>query len=129
VHDERETQKHPWQIGSLEYEQAQEAEQCVGVLPTPYVYERATERGTKECHGEHWRYAEKKRRSKGKQPREVSWRPSGGLFEEARVSLEEEDVVEEVETERTKVKEGRYQSPILTNCELRYGRATIGRLT
>jgi hypothetical protein len=108
MHDERKTQKYPWQIWSLEYEQAQEAEQCVGVLPAPYVYERATQRGSKECHGKHGRYAEEERGGKGKQPREVSWRPSGGLFEEARVSLEEEDVIKEVETERAKVKEGRY---------------------
>ena len=44
-------------------------------------------------------------------------RAPGALFEEARVSLEEEDVVEEVERERTEVEEGRYEAPILSLCQ------------
>jgi hypothetical protein len=38
----------------------------------------------------------------------VGGRAPGALFEEARVSLEEEDVVEEVEREGTEVEECRY---------------------
>jgi len=97
VHDEREAQKHPRQVGCLEDQQAEEAEQRVWVLPTPDIYEGATEGGAEEGHGEHGGYAEKKGRSKGKQPREVGWRASGRLLEKARVALEEEDVVEQVE--------------------------------
>jgi hypothetical protein len=83
MHDEREAQKYPWQIWSLEHKQPQEAEHCVGILPTPYVYEGAAERGPKECHGKQRRDAEEKRGSKGKQPRKVCGRATKGLFEKA----------------------------------------------
>jgi predicted anti-sigma-YlaC factor YlaD len=43
----------------------------------------------------------------------VTRRAPRRLFEQARIPLEEEDVVEEVEAERAKVKEGRYQPPVL----------------
>lgn len=36
----------------------------------------------------------------------MRWGSAGGLFKEAGVSLEEEDVKEEIKGERTKVQEG-----------------------
>jgi hypothetical protein len=77
MHDEGEAQKYPWQIWSLEHKQPQEAEQRVGVLPTPYIYERAAKRRPKECHGKQGRYAKEERGSKGKQPRKVCGRAAG----------------------------------------------------
>ena len=44
-------------------------------------------------------------------------RAPGALFEEARVSLEEEDVVEEVEREGPEVEERRNETPILSPCQ------------
>jgi hypothetical protein len=129
MHDEGEAQKYPWKIWSLEHKQAQEAEQCVWVLPTPYVYERTAKRGPKECHGKHRRYAEEQRGSKGKQPRKVCGRAAGGLFEKSRISLEEEDVVEEVEAERTKVKECGYKPPILSHRKLRLSNVVVKKPT
>jgi hypothetical protein len=41
-------------------------------------------------------------------------RSPGALFEEARVSLEEEDVVEEVEAEGAEVEEGGEEAPVLS---------------
>ena len=43
-------------------------------------------------------------------------RAPGALFEEARVSLEEENVVEEVEREGPEVEECSYEAPILSPC-------------
>jgi hypothetical protein len=47
----------------------------------------------------------------------VGRRAPGALFKQARVSLEEEDVVEEVEREGAEVEEGRYEAPILSPCQ------------
>lgn len=46
-------------------------------------------------------------------------RASGALFQEARVPLEEEDVVEEVERERPEVEERGYEAPVLPCCQYR----------
>lgn len=43
-------------------------------------------------------------------------RASRRLFEEARVALEEEDVVEKVEAKRAEVEEGSEESPVLLVC-------------
>ena len=118
VHYKREAQQNPGKIWSLEDKQSQEAEQCVWVLPTPYVDEGATKSRPEESHGEHGSYAEKERGSECEQPREVGGGASGRFFEKARVALEEEDVIEEVETERSEVEESCDQSPVLLQHEL-----------
>jgi hypothetical protein len=43
----------------------------------------------------------------------VCGRASGRLFKKARVALQEEDVVEEVEAEGSEVEEGSYEAPVL----------------
>lgn len=43
----------------------------------------------------------------------MCWGTPGRFFEETRVSLEEEDVENEVEREGAKVEEGREETPIL----------------
>jgi hypothetical protein len=118
VHDQAEAEKHPRQIRRFENQQAQETKQRVWVLPAPDVYERATQRGPEKGHGEHGRYAQQKGRGEGEQPREVGRRASRRLFEKARVALEDEDVVEKVEAQWAKVKEGGDQAPVLLLCEL-----------
>lgn len=45
-------------------------------------------------------------------------RASGALFKEARVSLKEIDVIEQIERERPKVEERRYEAPVLSLCQL-----------
>ena len=43
----------------------------------------------------------------------MCWRPTGRLFEKARVSLEEEYMVEKVEAEGTEIEECGYKAPVL----------------
>jgi len=47
----------------------------------------------------------------------MGWRAAGGLLEEARVALEEEDVEEKVEAERAEITEGACEAPVLYSGE------------
>lgn len=113
MHDERKGQEHPGQVGRLEDQQAKETEHGVRVLPAPDVDEGAGQSRAEKGHGEHGRDAEEQRRSECEEPCEVCRRAAGRFLEQARVSLEEEDVVEEVEAEWAEVEEGGEQSPVL----------------
>lgn len=113
MHNEGKGQEHPGQVWRLEDQQPEETEHGVRVLPAPDVDERAGQGRTEEGHGEHGRDAEEQRRSECEEPCEVCRRATGRFLEQARVSLEEEDVVEEVEAEWAEVEEGGEQSPVL----------------
>jgi hypothetical protein len=106
MHDERKGHQHPRQVWRLEDQQPEEAEHCVWVLPAPYVDERTAKSRAEESHGEHGRDAEKERGSECEEPCKVCRRATGRFLEKSRVSLEEEDVVEQVETQWAEVEEG-----------------------
>lgn len=66
-----------------------------------------------ERHRHERRQADQTSRRVEKEPREVGWRSSGGFFEEARVSLKEVDVEEEIEGQRTEIEERCEEAPVL----------------
>jgi len=53
------------------------------------------------------------------EPREMSRRAPGGFFKEAGITLEEEDVEDEVQRQRAEIEECGYESPVLCTCERR----------
>lgn len=83
MHDERESQQHPREVGCFENKQAQETEHGIGILAAPNVDEGAGKGGAEKGHGEDGRDAEEHRGSKSKQPREVGGGAAGGFFEES----------------------------------------------
>lgn len=113
VHDEAEGHQHPGKVRGREDKQAEETQAGFGVAPTPDIDQAGREGGAKEGQREEWRKTEKRDHGVEEQPGEVGWRPAGGLLQQARVALEEEDVEEEVEIQRTEVEEGCEQAPVL----------------
>lgn len=99
--------QHPRQPRRLEGEQAQEAQPRIGIAPRPYVHQRATKRGSQERLTEHRRNGEQSDGGICEEPAEMSDR-CRRLFEHSGVTLDEEDVEEEVEGQRAEVYEGRY---------------------
>lgn len=103
VHNEAKGHQHPGKIGRGEHQQAEEAQAGLGVAATPDVDEAGGEGGAEEGQGEEGRQAEERCHGVEQQPGEVSRGPAGGFLEEARVSLQKEDMEEEIEIQRTEV--------------------------
>ena len=126
MHAQAEGHEHPRQPRRCEDEDAQKAEAGIGVAAGPDVDEGAGEGGAQkgQRRGEG---AEGEEGGRGieKEPRKGGGRRSGALLEEARVSLEEEDVEEQVERGWSEVDEGGQEPPVLAVTLVR--RRTAGR--
>lgn len=113
VHDQAEGHEHPWKVGSREDQQAQEAEASLGVAAGPDVDQAGRECSAEEREGEKGRDDQQGRHGVEDQPGELRRRSARGLLEETRVSLQEEDMEQEVEIQRAEIKERGQQAPVL----------------
>ena len=109
--------ENPRKIRCRKDEETKEAQPRVGIAPTPDVDEAGRERGAEEGHRDERRQEDEGDGGVEEQPGEVGGRlaASGrrGLLEQARVSLEEEHVKEEIERQRAEVQERGQESPVL----------------
>jgi len=92
VDHETESHEDPWEVWRREDQQTQKAESGVGIATSPDIHETRRQRGTKEWKREEWRQYEQGGHGVDQQPREVGRRTTGGLLEESRVPLKEEDM-------------------------------------
>ena len=112
VEDDVEGDQHPRQPRSLERQDAQEAQARVRVAPAPDVHQGRTDDAAQKGLAEQRRDGQRARRRVRHQPAKVC-HARRALLQHARVSLDEEDVKEEVEGERAEVDECGEESPVL----------------
>jgi len=110
---QRECHKDPRQIWRREDQQTQEAEPCLRVPSAPNVHEGAGQCASEEGDAEEGRERQQEGGGIENEPGELRRGATRRFLEKARVTLEEEDMEEEVEGQRAEVEEGCYESPVL----------------
>jgi hypothetical protein len=97
--------QHPWQPRRLEIQYAQKTQPHVWIPPTPDIHQSRAKRRAEERRVGDGREAEEGEDGVGHEVGEVG-DAAGGFFKHACITLDEEDVEEEVEGEGPEVDEG-----------------------
>lgn len=105
--------QHPRQIRRREHQQAQKAQPRIRIPPRPDIHQTATERRPQKRHPQHGRNQQQNPRGIHQQPGKMRRGPARRFLQQPRIALEEEDVEEEINGQRTKVQKRSQDPPIL----------------